>query len=180
MNHDLAGGEDEEEVEDDVQHAHQDVEGAGNTHIAAAPQHRPRYNVNHEKRHKQHERAEVDTGVLTDVRLGTQPDGQRPAQRKSQSSHQQAHRDGLPHHLPCVNIALGTQQVCHLHGITCGKRCQHALEEPCRGAHEPYRSRVVSSELTHHRSVDELHHHRRHVGEDGGHTQREGQSQLLP
>ena len=68
----------------------------------------------------------------TDVGLGTKPNRQRPAYHQSKSRQHQAenqtHHNGLPHHLPRINTALGSQQMGYLYGITRGKGTQYPLE----------------------------------------------------
>ena len=136
----IAGGEDQEEVENDVQNAHQYIKSTGDAHIATASQQGTSDNVEHEERHKQHERAEIDGCISTDLRRCPKPNRQWPADCQTKTCQQQAeqhaHHNGLTHDLPCIAVALGPKQMGYLYRIACGKCAQHALKQPGCGPHE--------------------------------------------
>ena len=121
----FTGGENQEEIENHIQDAHQDIECTGNAHVAAAAQHGTRHDVQHEERHEQHKGAKIDGGIWTDLRCRAQPNGKGLADDQAktgqQQAEQQAHHNGLTHNLPGIFVAFRSQQMGNLHGIASGK-----------------------------------------------------------
>ena len=66
-----------------------------------------------------------------------------------------------------------------LNGIAGSKGTQHTLKQPVGSTHQADRCRIVGTQLSHHGRINELHHHGRDIGQDGGQAQGKRELQLL-
>ena len=180
----LAGGEDEEIVEDDVEHAHQDVQRTGDGHVATAAVHPAGQHVQLEHGQREDEDEEVHGRVVYDVLASTQPMGQRPAdaapdETKHGAEHQR-HAQCLAQHGPGSGNVLCPQQMGHLHVEPRRGRRAQPHEQPGGGGHQTDGGRGTGSQAAHHRSVDVLHDDGRYLGQDRRDTELHREVQLLP
>ena len=179
----FARREDQEEVEDDIEHAHGHAHQARDAHVAAAPQHAPGQEVQLEGGQKEGKQEEIERRIAPDRLIAAQPAGQRAADGHADQRQQQAEEkrreERFAQHGPCIPHVARSDPVGHLHGEARCRGGAQPPEEPRGGRHQADRRRGLGPEVSHHRGVDILHDDGRELRDDGREAEPHRQAQLL-
>ena len=174
---------DEDVVEDDVEHTHEDVQCRRDAHVAGALQHGTGKAFHLEEDAGEADEQEVDGGVAGDVGRSAEPEGQLlmygDTCHGEHKAPEETADERLPEHATGRLEVVGTDEMGYLHGEThIGGRGQSA-QEPCGGLDESYGCGGFLAEMAYHGVVDEAHHGGGDLCQDGGDTQADNQTEFL-
>lgn len=181
---DFPGREDQQEIEDDVQHAHQHVQQAGKFHVSAALEHAAAEKAELHRGQKQDIGPEIRGGFPGDVRTAAEPagkgvrDGQ--AGQDEQKTEQGHAGQALAQNFPGAHKIIGTDQVRDLDGKTLRSRHGEAAEDPGGRGDQTDGGGGTGAEAADHGCIDELEKDGGELGEDGRSAEQERQADLLP
>ena len=172
---DRSRGEDEEEVEENIEDAGEHIQNTGCTRVTACLEHAPGKNEQLRDGHREHEDEEVSRGVGADGRCAAEPARERsgdghPDARERDGPRQRAH-EALPQDRPRPCGLVCADRLRDLDGEARRGRAHAAPEEPGRRGDEPDGGGAVGADAPDHRRVDVLHEDERELGEDGREAQ---------
>ena len=171
-------------IEDHVTDAHQYRHDARCVHIASRLEHHLRSMIEEDERQSQRINQEIARGIDCDVAAATQPIRQGQMDRHSYQgktdTKKQATNQGMTKNLSSLDKIVGTDEMRHLHREPRGCRTEQAAYQPCGRFYQSDASRSLSTEMPHHRSVDEEHHHRGNLRQHRRDAQPHNQVEFLP
>ncbi len=181
---DHTGGEDEQKIEKDIEHAHQHIEQRRNEHIATATEHTAGQTAELPDRHDQTENEEIDGGIVIDGRRAPQPLRKHPtdgaAHNHERETENQQHQHGLAEHIAGFGLMARTDAVGHLHREASGSRTAKARDQPTAGGDQTDGSSGIGPQTAHHGRINILHDNGGKLRQNGGRAELENQHQLFP